>query len=316
MSSQNESADKFEKTISDSVLNRVAEFEKAKAIQLPENYSAANALKFAYLMLSQAVDKDRRKVLEVCNRVSIANALLEMVIQGLNPMKKQCYFIAMGADLVMMRSYQGSIAVAKRVAGIRSINAQVVYENDVLIYDIGKDGKKRLVKHEQNIENINNAKIRGAYAIAVTKDGECELEIMNKEQIIQAWKMGAGGGATKAHTNFGDEMSKKTVITRICKTIINSSDDASLFTEEKELPADRVENAVAIEIAQNANMENVSFEMVGDAKNTEKKSEEPEQLNAQSTDNTIQFPNENDLASTTVKAKENNAPANNLERDF
>ncbi|RUP38241.1 MAG: recombinase RecT [Acinetobacter sp.] len=305
-------AEKLEKTISDSVLTRVAEFEKAKAIQLPDNYSAANALKFAYLILSQAVDKDKRKVLEVCTMGSIANALLEMVIQGLNPMKKQCYFIAMGSELVMMRSYQGSIAVAKRVAGVQSINSQVVYEGDVLIYEIGKDGVKRLIKHEQAIENINNAKIRGAYAIAVTKEGDCVLEIMNKDQIFSAWKMGAGGGGTKAHTNFNDEMSKKTVVNRLCKTIINSSDDASLFTEEKEIPADKIEKAVAIEVQENANMENISFEMVQDSKSNEQP-EQTSSIEAAGGENTIQFPEQNAKVEVTVtKATESEG----RKRDF
>lgn len=39
-----------------------------------------------------------------------------------------------------------------------------------------------------------------------------------------------------AHQNFTDEMAKKTVINRLCKSIINSSDDTALFDDEKETP--------------------------------------------------------------------------------
>jgi recombination protein RecT len=39
-------------------------------------------------------------VLQACTRDSIANALLDMAVQGLNPAKKQGYFIAYGKQLV------------------------------------------------------------------------------------------------------------------------------------------------------------------------------------------------------------------------
>lgn len=120
-----------EKTLADNVLNKVNMFAKTGALKLPENYSAANALKFAWLMLSQTVDKDKRPVLQTCSKESVANAFLEMCIQGLNPMKKQCYFIAYGGKLEMQRSYQGSIAVAKRVGNVKSVHANVIYEGDV-----------------------------------------------------------------------------------------------------------------------------------------------------------------------------------------
>ncbi len=249
-----------EKTISDSVLARVDQFQKAKAINLPENYSAANALKFAYLMISEAKDRSGNGVLQTCSQASIANALLEMVIQGLNPMKKQCYFVAMGSKLTMMRSYNGSIAVAKRVAGIKSIKGNLIYKNDVFEYVINKDGSKTLVKHEQDFKQIDDSEIIGAYAIAVDKDGNLELEVMNNQQIMKSWKMGAAGGVSKAHTEFKGEMSMKTVESRLCKRIINVSDDASLFTEEKEFTDAEAQNAVAVEIKQEANIESISFE--------------------------------------------------------
>ncbi len=251
-----------EKTISDSVLARVDQFQKAKAINLPENYSAANALKFAYLMISEAKDKSGNPVLSTCSQPSVANALLEMVIQGLNPMKKQCYFVAMGNKLTMMRSYNGAIAVAKRVAGIQSIKGNVIYEGDVFEYVINNDGSKTLVKHEQDFKKIDDSKIIAAYAIAVDKDGNTELEVMNNQQIMKSWKMGVAGGSSKAHTEFKGEMSMKTVESRLCKRIINTSDDAALFTEEKEFTESETQNAVAVEIKEEANIESLSFDEV------------------------------------------------------
>ncbi len=78
-------------------------------------------MKSAWLILQAAVDKDKKPVLEVCSKNSIANALLDMVVQGLNPAKKQCYFIAYGNGLACQRSYFGTMAVTKQVAGAKEI---------------------------------------------------------------------------------------------------------------------------------------------------------------------------------------------------
>ena len=121
---QNEIANKQavldERNIADAVLNRIATFEKSGALNLPKDYSVGNALKFAWLMLTETVDKEKRPVLSVASKESVANALLQMCIQGLNPMKKQCYFIAYGSKLEMQRSYRGSVAVAKRYSHLVS----------------------------------------------------------------------------------------------------------------------------------------------------------------------------------------------------
>lgn len=246
----------MEKTLADNVLNRIKIFTQTGALKLPENYSAPNSLKLAWLMLQQTVNKAKVPVLDVCKKESIANALLEMCIQGLNPMKKQCYFVAYGDKLTMQRSYQGSIAVAKRVSTTQSVHAQVIYTNDVFEYTVDTgSGRKTVTKHEQKMENIDLNKIRGAYAIAVFEDGTSNMEVMNILQIKKAWAQGFGGGNTDAHQNFTDEMCKKTVINRLCKGIINDSDDSALFkNSDQDGETETVEATVIEEIKENANL--------------------------------------------------------------
>jgi recombination protein RecT len=59
---------------------------------MPANYSYSNALKSAYLILSETVDREKKPVLQRCSQASIINTLLDMTIQGLSSAKKQCYF--------------------------------------------------------------------------------------------------------------------------------------------------------------------------------------------------------------------------------
>ncbi len=242
-----------EKNIADKVLAKIVEFQKVNALTLPKDYHPENALKSAFLMLQETVDRDKKPVLQSCTQESIASCLLDMAVQGLNPMKKQCYFIAYGSKLQLSRSYEGSVAISKRV-GLKYIIANTIYKGDVFSYEINAEtGRKRVVKHEQSIENIDLKNIIGAYAITEMEDGTKDLEVMNMLQIRNSWNQGVAKGNSGAHVNFTDEMACKTVIQRACKHIINSSDDSYLHSDEEKDPAKD-------EITETANREEISFE--------------------------------------------------------
>lgn len=248
-------------SIVDLTLSRISELEETGSLQIPKSYSAANALRAAWLLLQDVKTLDKRPVLEVCTKESIANALLKMVLQGLNPVKRQCSFIAYGNTLVCQREYQGSIAVAKRY-GLKSVVANAIFKGENFSYEIdSQTGLKKILKHESSFENYGNEVI-GAYAIIVMEDDTKNVEIMNMKQIQAAWNQGPTKGQSPAHKNFPDQMACKTVINRAVKTIINSSDDADLFEDEQIVQTDSpITAAVHTEIADKANTtETIGFE--------------------------------------------------------
>ena len=213
-------------------MKRVESFTADGGLVLPKNYSVGNNLKSAWLFLQEAVDSNNKPVLEVCTKASIANALFDMVLQALSVSKAQGYFIAYGNKLEFQRSYFGTVALAKRVSGgiKREPVANVIYEGDEFVYAIDPEtGLMKVIKHDQKIENIDDAKIKAAYAITTFEDGRTEVTIMTIDQIKKAWNQGATKGQSPAHKNFPAEMCKKTVIGRACKMVINSSDDAWLY---------------------------------------------------------------------------------------
>lgn len=233
--------------------------EKCKyGMSFPKDYNLSNALMGAYLTLKETADKNGKPILETCSQVSIANSLMDMATMGLNVQKKQGYFIAYGGKCQFQKSYFGNITIARRY-GLKSVNAEIIYDGDNFVYTI-EDGKKVFVKHEQNIMNIDNDKIKGAYAVAIMADGTKLLEVMNIKQIKQSWKQGYGykeGSGT--HAKFADQMAKKTVINRLCKMITNTYGDEAVidtFDRLEEVEGeDRIAADVAYEISQNANKE-------------------------------------------------------------
>lgn len=249
----------------DVIATKVRQYQEHGELLLPANYSPENAMKSAWLILQSTQDREKRPVLEVCTKDSIANSLLDMVVQGLNPAKKQGYFIAYGKQLVFQRSYFGTMAVAKQVdENIHDIIAEVVYQGDVFKYKISR-GKKEVTEHEQSLENVIGKNIIAAYAMVIDWNGEVvKTEIMTIEQIKQAWtksqmhpvddKGNIKAGST--HEKFTADMAMKTVINKVCKPIINSSSDRHLFKESFNRTSEIIaEEEAAEEIAENANSE-------------------------------------------------------------
>jgi recombination protein RecT len=175
--------------VADLVMKRVESFTADGGLVLPKSYSVGNNLKSAWLVLQEAVDRNSKPVLEVCTKASIANALFDMVLQGLSVSKAQGYFIAYGNKLEFQRSYFGTVALAKRVGGgiKREPVANVIYEGDEFVYTIDpQTGLFQIIKHDQKIENIDDAKIKAAYAITTFEDGITEVTIMTIDQIKNA----------------------------------------------------------------------------------------------------------------------------------
>ena len=257
--------------VTDQVLVKINEMMQCGELRVPDNYSPENALKSAYLLLvEQKMSKDdQRCVLEVCTKESIANCLFDMVVQGLSPMKKQCYFIPYGNKLTLSRSYAGTMAVAKRVAKIKSITANVIYKKDKFVYSTDpKSGYKSLVSHEQVIDNIDINEIIGAYAVVLFEDGVSFIEPMTIKQIETAWNQGQMKGKSPAHNNFRDEMSKKTAINRLLKLVINSSDDSDMYRDESENeePKDIATEKRNLAVENNSNTQTITFEVVPEVK--------------------------------------------------
>lgn len=252
-------------------MSKIQAMQNNNQIQFPGDYSPANALQSAWLILQETVDKDKKPVLETCSKASIANSLLDMVISGLSPAKHQGYFIPYGGKLSWTQSYFGSMALAKRVdprIADEGIIAEVIYEDDKLEFEIVK-GKKVISRHQQTLESIAKGQIKGAYCQIISHDGEIlRTEIMAMEEIKKSWsksKMNPieNNGDIKASSTHGKhtvEMCKRTVINRTCKPIINSSSDKVLLESVNRSDMMDVEAQAEQDIETGANREIIDIE--------------------------------------------------------
>lgn len=251
---------KQEKTIVDSVQNRIAEMQNSGSIELPNNYSVGNALKSAYLILQETQTSGKKPVLQACTQESIANSLLDMATQGLNPSKDQCYFIAYGNKLTMSRSYLGTIALTKRIKGVKDVKGYAVYKDDK--FELGFDiltGKQKILEFCPGL-NRDPENLVGAFALILGDNEILHTEYMDINQIHNAWNQGSMKGNSGAHKNFPDQMAIKTVINRACKYYVSTSDDSDKIADFMSKSVEDTDRELEEEKKEFANKEVVEIE--------------------------------------------------------
>lgn len=218
------------KNISDIVFNTVQEYQNKGIMTLPKNYDVGTALKSAWL----TIQGDSK--LMNCNRDSLLNSMLDMVVLGLNPAKKQCYFVSMGTSCALIPSYFGKQAAVKRLSGVIDIRSDVIYKGtkyELVCDEYGNDNIKIL--NPCPLEERKKENMIGAWCkIIMNKDicgSDSYCTIMTNQEIESAWKMNRGG-INKTHEIFFVEMAKKSVISRCTKNYINTLDDSdNIFVE-------------------------------------------------------------------------------------
>jgi len=216
------------KEIGTSVMGRISELVEGRQLALPSDYDAGTAVNSAMLILQDTKDRNGKAVLEVCTKASIAKSVLDMVIQGLQPGKKQCYFIAYADQLTLFRSYFGTVAALKRaMPEVAHVTSEVIYNGDDVVYGVTPFGE-RYVSHiaSEPLLNINKG-IKAGYCTIYDAGGNVlGSTIMTWDEILTSWKQSrnykAEGGV---HQKFTVEMAKRTLIAKACKFLLNTSNE-------------------------------------------------------------------------------------------
>lgn len=206
----------------DIVINQFGDLIEKGQLEFPKNYNYVSAVKYAALVISQT------KSLADCTKSSIAQALSDMALQGLDISKKHGYFIKYANELKFFRSYLGDVAAIMQSGFVKDIKALVVYEGDTFETGIVND-EEVVLCHQTSFANKDNP-IIGAYAVAILPEGAKTYCIMTKKEIDKSW-------AKSTNTNnitqrdFPQEMAKRTVIRRLVKMLFTRFNPNSNFAD-------------------------------------------------------------------------------------
>ena len=161
------------------------------------------------------------------NPESLRSAVINIAAIGLslNPAEKLAYLVPRNGDACLDISYIGLIKLATDTGCIKWARAELVHENDELIY------KGATEKPEFSTPNpFNRGPVIGVYCVAKTHDGDYMAGIMSVEELYEirdkseAYKRSKKG----PWADFEGEMMKKTIIKRESKTWPKSKESARL----------------------------------------------------------------------------------------
>ena len=221
------------KSVGDIVLSRVSEMSEA-GFTLPADYNPTNAIKASMLVLQDIKDKSGKPALEVCTQASIQAALFKMLTFGEDVSKTQGYFITYGTQLQYQESYFGKVLRVRRIFPEWTPVPMLIHEGDSFEYAIDPEtGRKKVLKHEQKLENIDKA-IMGGYLYIPCADGGKDLYIMTAKEIAAAHSKSRGGGAV--HKQFSTKMYSKTLVSSGCNYILNSTPSQSNIADNSDDP--------------------------------------------------------------------------------
>lgn len=244
------------------VAERITEMRQQGQINLPENYSAVNALQAAYFKLTEVDFANKTPLIEKVTPDSVAFALQDMAIQGLSVAKKQGYFINYNGKLQFQRSYRGTQAVLRRLTNVKDMWANVIWKGEEFEVEYNERGQLAFKGHKADWQAATGKKedIIGAYCIIERTDGTQYLTVMTMAEIQTAWSTSKN---QSVQNKYPQEMAKRTVINRASKTFLNTSDDSDVLvdtinrTTENEYDNERdyVADAAVVqeEINENAN---------------------------------------------------------------
>ena len=218
----------IQKDISDAVMSKISDMTACGELSLPQDYNAGNALKSAMLRILDIKAKDGRKALEVCKKSSVSNALLNMVVQGLSPERSQCYFIAYGDELQLQRSYFGTVAALKRaVPEVRKVVCDLAHQDDSIRWAWTEEGERFAMSIDTDPLTNRDKPFSMGFCNIYGKEGDLlGSTVMTWKEINTSWAQSRNykpSDPKSIHNLFPEEMARRTLISRACKLLLNSS---------------------------------------------------------------------------------------------
>lgn len=182
----------------------------------------------------------------------IKQGLMLGAFLGLDFMNTECHLIAYGNELNFQKDYRGvrKLIMKYSITPVKDVYAMLIREGD-FVEEFVNMGERSI-----NFKPIplSNAKVIGAFAVVLYKDGSCAYDIMNYEELENTRKHSKASNSM-AWKDFTGEMYKKTVIHRLSKQIpleFENPKQKEAFMADMEIETDTAK-IVEMEIVENAN---------------------------------------------------------------
>lgn len=154
-----------------------------------------------------------------CDPATVWAAATKCAQDGLLPDKREAAFVKFGQTCQYMPMIGGILKRLRQSGEVKTINVQVVHENDDFLYEQGDTPK---LEHRPDPFG-DRGEMVGAYAVVTMKDGGVYREVMDRKQIEKVRGVSRARGAGP-WTQWESEMWRKTVMRRLSKWLPVSND--------------------------------------------------------------------------------------------
>lgn len=170
------------------------------------------------------------------NPVKFAIYLKNLITLGVDISQRQAYFLPYGNEITSVLDYKTLMALIKKHTNVKSIDAQLVYENETFHVEQGK-----VVEHRQNpfASKDEKGELVGAYSVFTLDDNTKDYYFASLEEINKVKECSKSANSKfSPWNNWFDEMVKKTVIRKGMKFY------PMILDNEQRVALDSVDNDV------------------------------------------------------------------------
>lgn len=179
------------------------------------------------------------------NPVKFAIYLKNLITLGVDISQRQAYFLPYGNEITSVLDYKTLMALIKKHTNVKSIDAQLVYENEVFHVEQGK-----VVEHRQNpfASKDEKGKLVGAYSVFTLDDNTKDYYFASLDEINKVKECSKSANSKYSPwNNWFDEMVKKTVIRKGMKFY------PMILDNEQRVALDSVDNDVDFNLNKKQN---------------------------------------------------------------
>lgn len=194
------------------------------------NFAMQAMMNNTYLI--QCAQSDPQHLVEAIKNVGLTGL-------SLNPELRLGYLVPFKGKIKFMSSYMGKVDILIRTGVVKTIQAELVYENDEFKYE---KGIKPVLKHKPDVFAEYRGKLKGGYYIAILANGEKIFDVMPEKRIqeIKGRSEAVKSGKTSPWDTDFEEMAKKTIINWAFKSLPKTGiSDDMLKTLEAEMEYER-----------------------------------------------------------------------------
>ena len=170
------------------------------------------------------------------NPVKFAIYLKNLITLGVDISQRQAYFLPYGNEITSVLDYKTLMALIKKHTNVKSIDAQLVYDNENFKVEQGK-----VLEHSQNPFATKEQKgaLVGAYSVFTLENNTRDYYFASLEEIKKVKECSKSANSKfSPWNNWFDEMVKKTVIRKGMKFY------PMILDNEQRVALDSVDNDV------------------------------------------------------------------------